>query len=850
MALAYYYNQMYVKHYFTFLLALASTSSVPAQNSIKHALDTRWELSRFGIDETFPATVPGNVHTDLMKAGVIPDPFLGTNEDSVQWVGLEDWTYKTSSFSVPSDILSKENVKLIFRGLDTYANVWLNEQHILSANNYHRSWEVDVKGILKSSDNTLQVNFKSASKIGEILASETDYVLPGEEFRAVTRKPQFHYGWDWGPKLIGCGIHAPIDIVGFDNLRLVSQEVVVLDHVSDHIPLRFVFKVSAEQKWSGQYKITLNDSTTFIGKAKLKPGQNTIAHVFKKFPKAGLWWPKGKGDQTFNKVKFQLHQAGKVALTKEKKVGIRRVDLVTEKDSHGETFFFSINDEAIFCKGANYIPIDFFQNRVTKEDYDRVIGDVIDANMNMVRVWGGGIYESDYFYNLCDSLGVMVWQDFMYACAMYPHQKYFLENAQLEAEEQLERLAGHPSIVLWCGNNEISEGWERWGWQTGLKATQKKEVAIGYKKLFKKILPKAVRNYSAIPYWESSPLLGRGDPEHQFRGDAHYWGVWHDAQPFDTLNYVVPRFMSEFGFQSFPEWRTILSYTSESKPVRSNPAVVSHEKHSRGFDLIDEYMNRDYGYIPDSFEDYVWLGQIQQAEGIGLGLDAHRRNAPYCMGTLYWQLNDCWPVASWSSVDFFGRWKPLHFEAKTQFEPQKLSHFLDGDQLSIYLISDEKLIPGTEARWRFDLTEFDGNIQDSLSGLKSIRNDLSQLIWQGSIAHWKSQGRSTFINAQVQFGDEKLNLTIDLAKPKDQQLAAAQVEVNSRQMRSGDIELSFLASNYIRNLWIEQNIDGHFSDNNFDLMPGELRVVMFTPNRKSTVLPAFTFRTLNDILAD
>jgi beta-mannosidase len=220
------------------------------------------------------------------------------------------------------------------------------------------------------------------------------------------------------------------------------------------------------------------------------------------------------------------------------------------------------------------------------------------------------------------------------------------------------------------------------------------------------------------------------------------------------------------------------------------------------------------------------------------------------MGTLYWQLTDCWPVASWSSVDFFGRWKPLHFEAKTQFEPQKISHLIDGDQLSIYLISDKKIMPGTEAQWRFDLTDFDGNIQDSLSGLKSIRNELSQLIWKGSIANWKLQCRSTFINAQIQFGDEKLNLTIDLAKPKDQQLAAAQVEVNSRQMRSGDIELSFLASNYIRNLWIEQNIDGHFSDNNFDLIPRELKVVMFTPNKESTVLPAFTFRTLNDILAD
>lgn len=838
---------MYVKHITILVITLGLAGFSIAQNTITEMLMVDWKLSRFGIDETYPAIVPGNVHTDLMTAGVIGDPFTGTNEDSVQWVGLEDWTYTSGSFTVADAILKKEHVTLVFNGLDTYANVWLNDQHILSANNYHRSWKVDVKAILKEEGNKLKVNFKSSVKIGEILATETDYELPGQEVRAVTRKPQFHYGWDWGPKLIGCGISAPIDIVGYDNLQLVSHDAVVKEHISDKTPVRFVFTVSAEKSFTGSYEIILGDSIKMKGQLNVKKGENSINHTLDKCPKSWLWWPIGQGEQKLHNLKLRITNNGKPALNFEDQIAIRRVDLITNKDQHGESFFFAINDEAVFCKGANYIPIDFFQNRVSHDDYDRVLEDVVDANMNMIRVWGGGIYEEEYFYDRCDELGILVWQDFMYACSMYPSQKYFLENAELEAIEQLQRLTHHPSIVLWCGNNENSEGWERWGWKNGLTPSQKRKVVKGYKSLFKKILPKAVRDQSALPYWESSPMLGRGDPEHQFRGDAHYWGVWHDAQPFDTLNYVVPRFMSEFGFQSFPEIETIRCYAGNTTLDRTNPAIISHEKHPRGFTLIDEYMMRDYGFIPEKFEDYVWLGQIQQAEGIGIGLDAHRRNAPYCMGTLYWQLNDCWPVASWSSLDYFGNWKPLHYESKKQFTPQKLSHFLDDEILSIYLISDEDIQSGAESNWQMDFMDFNGNVSDSLSGAKSLRNELSQLLWQGSVSEWKMKGKSHLIRLNMKFEDKNFTHVIDLVQPKSQQLTNANVQANSRLVRDGQVELSFVSENYVRNVWIEGSRRGKYSENNFDLVPGEMKVIFFTPEKSSETIPLFTFKTLNDL---
>lgn len=845
----YYYNQMYTKQLVGLFIACLTGAHLWSQNVESQQVSASWELSRFGVEETHQAFVPGNVHLDLIHAGAIPDPFVGTNEDSVQWVGEQDWTYTSGPFSVDRKILDKEHVRLIFKGLDTYANVWLNDQHILSANNYHRSWEVDAKSLLKESGNILQVNFKSPVKIGEILASETDYVLPGEELRALTRKPQFHYGWDWGPKLIGCGIHGDIVIEGFDNLRLISHDVVVLDHVRNETPVRFVFQISAEEKWSGTYKLTLNDSTHFAGSAKFKPGENTLFHTYDSFPKSQLWWPRGKGAQTFNKVELKLASDNQTVLAFEDEIAVRRVDLVTNKDPLGESFFFAINDEAIFCKGANYIPIDFFQSRVSEEAYDRVIQDVIRANMNMLRVWGGGIYESEYFYDQCDKHGIMVWQDFMYACAMYPGQKYFLENATIEAEEQLKRLAHHPSIVLWCGNNENSEGWHRWGWQADLSRGERREVWKSYKKLFQKTLPKAVRDFSALPYWESSPMLGRGDPKHQYRGDAHYWGVWHDAQPFDTLNYVVPRFMSEFGFQSFPELRTIRHYTGSTRLSSDNPAIISHEKHPRGFALIEEYMTRDYGFVPQDFGDFVWLSQIQQAEGIGLGLDAHRRNAPYCMGTLYWQLNDCWPVASWSSVDYFGRWKPLHYEARKQFEPQKLSYFMRDSTLTFNLCSDLDIDPGIEANWTFSINTFDGAPVLNFSGTKTLRNQLSQLVWQYSIENMHTKRGELYGLFELEFGDRKLHVVVDFAQPAEQVLQQPNIEISQRNTEDG-VELSLKTDTYTRNVWIEPVFPGRLSDNNFDLVPGQTKYVMFNRRLDVDGSARFSVRSLNDLMID
>ena len=340
-------------------------------------------------------------------------------------------------------------------------------------------------------------------------------------------------------------------------------------------------------------------------------------------------------------------------------------------------------------KGANYIPQDNFQNNVSEDKYRKILQQVVAANMNMIRVWGGGIYEEDILYNLCDSLGILVWQDFMFACAMYPDNNEFLENVRLEAIDNIKRLRNYSSIILWCGNNEIAEAWQNWGWQNYRSKDEIQKISLGYKKLFGQILPFEVKRLTNLPYWESSPQLGRGDKNHHLEGDVHYWGVWHDAQPFSTFEKKVPRFMSEFGFQSFPELSTIKKFSKEEDWFLDSKVMLSHQKHPRGNSLIQEYMKREYNQ-PKDFHKFIYASQVLQAEGMRIGLEAHRRSQPYCMGTLYWQLNDCWPVASWSSIDYYGNWKALHYVAKDVFSPLALSISNNKTKYSVWVMSDKR----------------------------------------------------------------------------------------------------------------------------------------------------------------
>ena len=627
------------------------------------------------------ADVPGNNFSDLLDQNVIPDPFYGTNEDSVQWVSEREWVYR-SNFKLSQKFLLKDKHEIIFHGLDTYASVYLNDSLILNANNMFRKWNVPLKGILKER-NILVVKFQPTSFHENKKEKNLGYKLPGGK-KVHTRKAGFHYGWDWGPKISVSGIWKPIELKGY-NRSYIKDIYIEQKEIFDSLA-KLKVNLELDIIHSGMYILKINDQEY---KLNLNSGEQKLAFDYNILDPI-LWWPNGYGKQYLYKIETKLMKDKNIISKKTKKIGIRKTELITSKDSLGNEFYFKINNQAIFMKGANYIPQDNLQNRVSKEKYIDLLTQVTKANMNMIRVWGGGIYEEDIFYNTCDSLGILVWQDFMFACAMYPSDSLFLENIREEAIDNVKRLRNHSSIILWCGNNEIAEAWKNWGWQNSFNEYEITKIEQGYKDIFSNILPEVVNQYTDLPYWESSPKLGRGDNNHHLEGDVHYWGVWHDSQPFSTFEKNVPRFMSEFGFQSFPELSTIKKFSTKKDWKLNSDVMTSHQKHPRGNTLIQEYMNREYNQ-PLDFEKFIYASQILQGEGMRIGLEAHRRSQPYCMGTLYWQLNDCWPVASWSSIDYYGNWKALHYVAKDVFSPIALSITKNKDNnYSLWIMSDKQ----------------------------------------------------------------------------------------------------------------------------------------------------------------
>lgn len=544
---------------------LCSVSAFSQGQSITLNLNNGWRFKAQGAKKSHQATVPGEVFTDLLSNQLIADPFYRDNEKQVQWVSNCNWEYETS-FEAHQLLRNKKKIELVFDGLDTYADVFLNGKLILTADNMFRQWRINVKSKIEAK-NKLLIRFYSAQKKVDSLAkADLPFVIP-DNARVYARKAPFHFGWDWGAKLVGCGIWRPVRLEAFDVEAPVAP-----------------------------YKAPVN------------------------------------------------------------------VQLVQEDDKDGRSFFFKIDGKPVYMKGANYIPSDAFVTRMTKNDYRKVLQQAKDANMNMLRVWGGGIYEHDDFYDLCDSLGIYVWQDFMFACAMVPGDKAFLNNVKEEVKYQVNRLKRHKSIVLWCGNNEVDEGWNRWGWQKqfNIAATDSAKLWNDYKTLFRDSIAQWVKEEDPYrPYISTSPTMGWGVPESIKIGDSHYWGVWWGLEDFEVFEKKTGRFVSEWGMQAMPNYSSILKFTAPADRKLESTVIQHHQKAGNGFQKLNTYLQN---YIIDtakiaslSLEDYTYLSQCVQYYGFKNSILIHRSKEPYNMGTLLWQLNDCWPVASWSITDYYNR---------------------------------------------------------------------------------------------------------------------------------------------------------------------------------------------------
>ncbi|MFK8060515.1 MAG: glycoside hydrolase family 2 TIM barrel-domain containing protein [Polaribacter sp.] len=642
-------------------------------------MNKNWQFKGVDTLDWKSATVPGNIFTDLLDHKIIEDPFIKNNEEKVQWVSGKNWEYKTT-FTLSDEILQKNNIELNFEGLDTYAKIYINGNYQLDTDNAFRKYSIPIKDLVKK-ENELRIVFINSNEIETQKEINNPYKLP-EGKRIYTRKAQFQYGWDWGPKLNTSGIWKAVSINAWNDYKIKNISINNLSITEDNASL--MIKLEEE-----------NDSSSFIyevfvnNNSVLKKHSNPlIPAIFPiKIENPKLWWPHNLGEPYLYDIKVIVKKDNQILDSISTKYGIRTIKLINKKDNIGESFYFVVNGKPIYMKGANYIPQNSFQNKVSNTHYEKLLSDVVESNMNMLRVWGGGIYENDIFYDLCDEKGILIWQDFMFACAMYPGDKAFLENVKSEAAQQVKRLRNHPSIALWCGNNENSEGWKRWGWQNNRSEKEKEDIWNDYLAVFDSILPNTVAEFSETGYWETSPKYGRGNIKYKTEGDAHDWWIWHDSYPFEHLQNNVPRFMSEFGFQSFPSFET-LKYINQNDTIDLKTAAIkSHQKHSRGFQLIDEYMARDYK-TPTNDEDYAYVSQLLQAKGIVMGIEAHRRAKPYNMGTLYWQLNDCWPAISWSSIDYFGNWKALQYKAKNAFKNVLISSKVENNAVKTFIIND------------------------------------------------------------------------------------------------------------------------------------------------------------------
>jgi beta-mannosidase len=714
------------------ILSLSATHLFAAEPSSRE-LNAGWQFRIVSkteqpeLQQWHPAQVPGVVQTDLLENKLIPDPFYRDNESRLQWIGESDWEYQ-STFQLDAAALGHQHVDLVFDGLDTFADVYLNEHAILQADNMFRIWRIAAKKLLQPGANTLRIVFHSPITKMLPYVKSLPYVLPAistqnggnEEGIATapyTRKAPYQYGWDWGPRFVTEGIWRPIHLETWDALRIENFHIHQQSITKDLAKLTAELEVEASQPATATIALTheelgvkpVADGTQTV---QLDAGTNHVSLPIR-ITSPKLWYPLGYGAQDRYHFSATIRVGKNVAAHADVKTGLRSVELRRVADEWGKSFEFVINGIPVFAKGADMIPYDSFPNRSTPERYRQILESAREAHMNMVREWGGGHYESDVFYDICDELGILVWQEFMFGGDMVPGDVAFQESVRAEAVDQIKRLREHPSIVVWCGNNEVETGWLHWGDRQAFRDAVARPVSErvwqDYMVMFADILKSAVREYGdPVPYTPSSPSANFEEPPDQdHNGDMHFWTVWHAlAPPTDYLK-VRPRFMSEFGFQSFPEMRTIRWFAKpEDLDIRST-VMQSHQKNHGGNERILTYMLREYRE-PKDFASFVYLSQVQQAEVIKLGAEHLRRNRPRTMGSLYWQLNDCWPVASWASIDYLGRWKALQYYARRFYDDVLVSPYEHDGKVDVYVVSDK--LQALSGRVHVRLMDFSGNV--------------------------------------------------------------------------------------------------------------------------------------------
>jgi len=869
-------------------------SPIRRSDMYKLSLNGKWRFRKAENGQWTDACVPGSVFNDLLTAGLIEDPFYRENDYAAKEIASHDYEYYRE-FTADSTIVGQERIVLLCEGLDTIADVYINEKHAGYADNMHRTWKFDIKDLIKEGSNTIRIVLYSPIRYISSRNSQnplwgTEDAIPG--FPHI-RKCHSMFGWDWGPQIPDSGIWRSISVIAGPNERL-TDVYVTQSHSDGKVSLDVRVRTECGSVCcSGQ-----DDGKALYLRAQVTAPDGSIAahdcievknceeHLLFDIENPQLWWPNNYGAQPLYGLSVELlkgqpgylpgqdrciQSSGGSCLTaedlhngdgtvtdrfndaysckdyfvidsREFRIGLRTIKVRREKDQWGESFEFVINGVPIFAMGADCIPQDSLLARCSRERTEMLIQSCVKANFNIIRIWGGGHYPEDYFYDLCDQYGLLVWQDFMFACAVYELTDEFAENIRREAEDNVRRLRHHASLAIWCGNNEMETAWIHWGFPKTEKHRRH------YLKMFEEILPQVVAEHDPNTfYWPSSPSCGGGfdDPNDENRGDVHYWDVWHGLKPFTEYRKFNFRFVSEFGFQSFPGIKTVRSFTLPEDRNIFSYVMENHQKNGSANGKILYYLSENFKY-PKDFESLLYTSQLLQAEAIKYGVEHWRRHRGRCMGAIYWQLNDCWPVASWSSIDYYGRWKALHYFAKRFFAPVMISVCDDGCKAALHVCSELRDEFCGHVSWRLrdaaSRVLKEGTLEVQVGPLTS--KQVCELDFSEELSD-RSARRNTYLEYSLWNGDECISGgTLLFVKHKHFEFMDPEIRVTVEEQEDHFL-IRLQSSAFAKYVGLDlTDADCVFSDNYFDLSAGTEKTVVVKKCDISQPLSADEFRKM------
>jgi len=815
-----------------------------------YSLNGEWKMKNTGNKHWENGRVPGSVFTDLLRNGLMEDPFYRDNEDRALALSYNDFEY-AREFEISGDLLKHDKVFLYCDGLDTLTEIKINNKLIARTNNMHRRYEFDVKDTLREGSNNIHIIFFSPTRYIEkmqrklpLIRRMNDMVIDG--FYHI-RKAHSMFGWDWGPKIPDSGIWRNIGLRFFNDARL-KDIYISQNHKKDKV--RLDVRINYEVWKHGEFDLEvllISPDSKKICKTQPIDHQGNNCSISIEIDEPELWWPNGYGRQPIYRVSVNLKSGNIILDSRGISTGLRTLTVRQKKDRWGESFEFVVNGLPIFARGANYIIEDNLMSGYSRMRTERLIKDCIEAHFNCIRVWGGGIYPDDYFFDLCDEYGIIIWQDLMFACSVYPADKEFISNVEQELTDNIKRIRNHSCLGLWCGNNEVE--WivdmvEKHSFPSvqipgDESSPSMKETRKTYTRLFEKIIPEIVKKYDPDRfYWPSSPSSGGkfDRPNDEDRGDVHYWDVWHGMKSIDDYRNHYFRFTSEFGFQSFPGIKTIESFTAPEDRNIFSYVMEKHQKNGTANGRIMTYLSDTFKY-PVDFESLLYATQLLQAEAVKYGVEHWRRNRGRCMGSLYWQLNDCWPVASWASIDYYGRWKALHYYAKRFYSPVLISCFEQGTKVNIHVTNDTTEYIKSVIEWKLRDNGAGVIFEDEkdvgvgpLKTKKCLTLDLKNMVSKENI---RNVYLEFFLNIK---GEIVSSGTLLFVKPKYFSFLNPEMKISVNEVRDQFI-ITLKSCAYARSVKLDLiKADCKFSDNYFDLSAGYIKEVIIDKSSLSCEL--------------